>query len=111
MKRGALIGIGAVLMDGVVVEEEAFVGALSFVRAAFTVPPRCLALGSPARIVRELKEEELRWKAHGTRQYQELTRRCLASFREHAPLAAVEPNRPRLASVDAVPLHQIERPR
>jgi phenylacetic acid degradation protein len=111
VRRGALIGICAVLMDGVVVEEEAFVGALSFVRAAFTVPRRSLALGSPARVVRELREEELRWKAHGTRQYQELARRCLASFRACTPLAAVEPNRPRTAAVDARPLHQIERGR
>lgn len=111
VRRGALIGISAVLMDGVVVEEEAFVGAMSFVRAAFVVPRRMLALGSPARVVRALKDEELQWKASGTRQYQELARRCLAGFRERAPLAAPEPNRPRIAPVDAVPLHTIERGR
>jgi phenylacetic acid degradation protein len=96
-------------MDGVVVEEEAFVGALSFVRAAFTVPRRTLALGSPARVSRELKQEELEWKAVGTRHYQELARRCLASFRERPPLAAAEPGRPRMAAGDVVPLYQIER--
>ncbi|HTV94949.1 MAG TPA: transferase hexapeptide repeat family protein [Steroidobacteraceae bacterium] len=111
VRRGALIGIAAVLMDGVVVEEEAFVGALSFVRAAFVVPRRTLALGSPARVVRELKAQEIEWKASGTRQYQELARRCLASFRECAPLPAPEPDRPRIAPVDAVPLHTIERGR
>jgi phenylacetic acid degradation protein len=109
VRRGALIGISAVLMDGVVVEEEAFVGALSFVRAAFTVPRRTLALGSPARVSRELKQEELEWKAVGTRHYQELARRCLASFRERPPLAAAEPGRPRMAAGDVVPLYQIER--
>jgi phenylacetic acid degradation protein len=111
VRRGALIGICAVLMDGVVVEEEAFVGALSFVRAAFTVPRRTLALGSPARIVRELKQEELEWKAIGTRHYQALARRCLASFRERPPFAAPEPDRPRMPEADAVPLHQIARGR
>jgi phenylacetic acid degradation protein len=109
VRRGALIGISAVLMDGVVVEEEAFVGALSFVRAAFTVPRRTLALGSPARVVRELKPEELEWKAVGTRHYRTLARRCLASFRERPPLAAAEPDRPRMAAGDVVPLYQIER--
>jgi phenylacetic acid degradation protein len=109
VRRGALVGISAVLMDGAVVEEEAFVGALAFVRAAFTVPRRTLVLGSPARVVRELKPEELEWKAVGTRHYQALARRCLASFRERPPLPAVEPDRPRMAAGDVVPLYQIER--
>src|SRR5207248_1090426 len=38
VRRGALIGIGAIVMDVAVVEEEAFVGAASFVRAGFVVP-------------------------------------------------------------------------
>jgi phenylacetic acid degradation protein len=111
VRRGALIGISSVLMDGVEVGEEAFVGALSFVRAAFKVPRRTLALGSPARIVRELKEEEVNWKVNGTHQYQGLARRCLAGFRECAPLPAPEPNRPRIPPVDAIPLHTIDRGR
>lgn len=107
--RGALIGIHAVVMDGVVVGEEAFVGASSFVRAGFVVPPRTLVTGVPARVVRELKAEELAWKATGTREYQELAARCLASLREAAPLAAPEPDRPVRATSKTVPLHTIER--
>lgn len=107
--RGALIGIGAIVMDDVVVEEEAFVGAASFVRAGFVVPRRTLVLGVPARVVRELKPEELAWKATGTREYQELAERCRASLRECAPLAQAEADRPRLGVSAAVPLHSIER--
>jgi phenylacetic acid degradation protein len=109
IRRGALVGIGAIVMDDVVVEEEAFVGAASFVRAGFIVPARTLVLGVPARIVRDLKPEELAWKATGTREYQELTVRCLASFRACQPLTAPEPNRPTLGASAAVPLHTIER--
>ncbi len=109
VRRGALIGIHAVVMDGVVVGEEAFVGASSFVRAGFVVPPRTLVTGVPARVVRELKAEELAWKATGTREYQELAARCLASLREAAPLAAPEPDRPVRAPSTTVPLHTIER--
>ncbi len=109
VRRGALIGIHAVVMDGVVVGEEAFVGASSFVRAGFVVPPRTLVTGVPARVVRELKAEELAWKATGTREYQELAARCLASLREAAPLAAPEPGRPVRATSTTVPLHTIER--
>jgi len=109
VRRGALIGIGAIVMDEAVVEEEAFVGAASFVRAGFVVPRRTLVTGIPARVVRELKPEELEWKAVGTREYQELTVRCLASFKECQPLSAPEPGRPRLGASAAVPLHTIER--
>jgi len=109
VRRGALIGIGAIVMDDVVVEEEAFVGAASFVRAGFVVPRRTLVTGVPARVVRELKPEELEWKAVGTREYQELTVRCLASLRECQPLTAPEPDRRRLRATAAVPLHTIDR--
>jgi len=109
VRRRALIGIGAIVMDDAVVEEEAFVGAASFVRAGFVVPARTLVTGVPARIVRELTLEELTWKATGTREYQELAVRSLATLRECAPLSAAEPHRPRLGASAAVPLHTLER--
>ncbi|HEY7964634.1 MAG TPA: phenylacetic acid degradation protein PaaY [Steroidobacteraceae bacterium] len=109
IRRGALIGIGAIVMDDVTVEEEAFVGAASFVRAGFVVPRRTLVTGVPARVVRELTAEELEWKEIGTREYQQLTVRCLAGLAECRPLTAIEPDRPRLAASAAVPLHAIER--
>jgi len=109
IRRGALIGIGAIVMDDVTVEEEAFVGAASFVRAGFVVPRRTLVTGVPARVVRELTAEELEWKEIGTREYQQLTVRCLAGLTECRPLTAIEPDRPRLAASAAVPLHTIER--
>lgn len=109
IRRGALVGIGAVVMDGAVVEVEAFVGAASFVPAGFVVPARTLVMGVPARIVRELRPEELAWKAAGTREYQELAVRCRATLKECAPLAAPEPGRRRLQASVAVPLHTLNR--
>jgi phenylacetic acid degradation protein len=109
IRRGALVGIGAIVMDGVVVEEEAFVGAASFVRAGFIVPRRTLVIGIPARVVRELDAAELDWKAAGTREYQQLAVRCLASLRECAPLTAPEPDRPRREATGIAPLHTLER--
>jgi phenylacetic acid degradation protein len=103
---GALIGMNAVVMDGAVVGERAFVGAHSFVRASFEVPPRTLAVGNPARVVRDLTEAELAWKANGTRLYQELAVRSATSLRPAEPLPAPEPDRPRLrvGAAAAVPL-------
>jgi phenylacetic acid degradation protein len=109
IRRGALIGIGAIIMDDAVVEEEAIVGAASFVRAGFVVPARTLVTGVPARVVRPLTAEEIAWKATGTREYQQLAARCLASLQECTPLRAPESDRKTWDATPAVPLHTIER--
>jgi phenylacetic acid degradation protein len=83
--EGCLIGMNAVLMDGVVVGAQSFVGAASFVKSQFEVPARHLAAGSPARVLRELTDDELAWKANGTRQYQLLARRCLRDLHSVEP--------------------------
>lgn len=109
IKRGALVGINAVVMDDVVVGEEALVGAASFVRAGFVVPRRALVTGAPARVIRDLSEEEVAWKAVGTREYQELAERCLTSLKECAPLTEVPADRQQVTqrAVNTVPLHTL----
>src|SRR5262249_24736222 len=109
IRRSALIGIGAIVMDDAVVGEEAFVGAASFVKAGFVVPRRTLVTGIPARVVRELRPQELAGKTAATREYQAVTVGCVASLRECRPLTAPEAARPRLESSQIEPLHAIER--
>lgn len=94
--RNALVGMNAVIMDGAVVGEESIVAALAFVQAGFEVPPRTLVGGMPARLMRAMCDDEIAWKTQGTAEYQQLARRCLASLEPVEPLAAPEPNRPRL---------------
>ena len=96
VRRGALVGINAVIMDEAEIGEQAIVGACAFVRAGMKVPARWLASGLPARNQRELSEGEIAAKRAGTAIYQDLTRRCLATMSQVHPLAAVEPQRPRL---------------
>jgi carbonic anhydrase/acetyltransferase-like protein (isoleucine patch superfamily) len=55
-----LIGMGAIVMDGAEVGEDSIVGAGALVTSGTKIPPRSLALGSPARIQRELTDEEMR---------------------------------------------------
>jgi acetyltransferase-like isoleucine patch superfamily enzyme len=57
IRRGARIGGGAVLLPGIEVGEEAFVGAGAVVLK--DVPARALVVGSPARQIREVPEDEL----------------------------------------------------
>ena len=106
VRRGALVGMNSVIMDGAVIGEEAFVAAMSFVRAGFEVPPRTLVAGIPAKVVRALGAEERAWKRQGTREYQALARRCREALVPCAPLEEAEPERPRLESATGIrPLH------
>jgi phenylacetic acid degradation protein len=102
--RNSLVGMNAVVMDGAVIGAEAIVAAMALVRAGMTVPPRKLAAGIPARVLRDLTDEELAWKSAGTRDYQELARLCLDTLAEAAPLAAPEPERRRIGSHYTQPL-------
>ena len=104
--RNALVGMNAVLMDGVVIGESSIVASMAFVKAGFVVPPKSLVVGAPARVVRTLEDKEIAWKSEGTREYQELTRRSLATMREVAPLTAVEPDRKRIESGTVEPLYK-----
>jgi phenylacetic acid degradation protein len=107
--RNALVGMGAVVMDGAVIGEEAFVAALAFVKAGFQVPARKLAAGIPAKVLRDLTADEIAWKSAGTREYQQLARRCLASLVPATPLAAPEPGRRRLELSDLPPLYLMKQ--
>jgi phenylacetic acid degradation protein len=91
----AMVGMNAVVMDRSEIGESAIVGAMAFVREGTIIPPRSLALGVPARVVRQLTDREIDWKRSGTLQYQELAVRSLASQRPVEPLRAVQPDRPR----------------
>lgn len=55
----SLIGMGAVLLGGSVVGEESLVAAGAVVREGFEVPPRSLVAGVPAKVIRELTEDEV----------------------------------------------------
>jgi acetyltransferase-like isoleucine patch superfamily enzyme len=57
IRRGARVGGGATLCPGVEIGEEAFVGAGAVVTR--DVPPRTVVVGSPARVLREVPEDEL----------------------------------------------------
>ena len=111
VERNALVGMNAVINDNAVIGESAIVAAMAFVKAKMVVPPRTLVAGMPARLVRELTETELAWKIEGTRSYQELTRRSLATMRATAPLTAVEPDRQRIDLPELRPLSSVKAQR
>jgi carbonic anhydrase/acetyltransferase-like protein (isoleucine patch superfamily) len=78
----ALVGIGAVVLDDAVIGEEAMVGAGALVTPRTEIPPRMLALGSPARPVRPLTEGELAMLRASGPHYVQLARRHRSSTGE-----------------------------
>ena len=107
--KNALIGMNAVIMDNAIIGESSIVAASAFVKASQIVPARTLVAGVPAKVIRPLSAEEMAWKADGTRTYQELTRRCLATMVETTPLSSVEPNRKRIEMPDVIPLTELKK--
>jgi acetyltransferase-like isoleucine patch superfamily enzyme len=59
VERGSYIGLGAMLMPGVTVGEQAYVGAGALVTA--DVPPRSVAVGNPARVMKRYDDERATW--------------------------------------------------
>jgi phenylacetic acid degradation protein len=102
--RNALVGMNAVVMDKAEVGEAAIVAAMAFVKAGTLVPPKSLAAGIPARIVRGLTDQEIAWKTEGTVLYQHLARRSLATMTETVALTEVEADRKRIVLPEIKPL-------
>ena len=109
VRRDALVGMNAVVMDEAEVGVGSIVAACAFVPAGMKLPPRSLVAGMPAKVRRELSDDELAWKRAGTLTYQDLTRRSQASMVEVAPLPAPEADRPRLQQVDVKSLIETRR--
>lgn len=96
IRKNALVGMNAVIMDGAVIGENSIVGAAAFVKAKAEMPARYLIIGSPAKAIRALTEQEMAWKKQGTREYQVLVDRCKRTLYQVEPLREVEPGRQRL---------------
>lgn len=58
VRKNALIGMGSIILDGAEVGEGAFIGAGSLVPPGKKIPPHTLAVGRPAKVVRELTEAD-----------------------------------------------------
>lgn len=58
--KGSLIGMGAIILNGTEIGEFALVGAGAIVTENKKIPPYTLSLGTPAKVVRELTEEDIK---------------------------------------------------
>jgi carbonic anhydrase/acetyltransferase-like protein (isoleucine patch superfamily) len=71
IRKNALIGMGSVILDQAEIGEGSFIGAGSLVPQGKKIPPNSLAFGRPAKVVRELNEEDIKDMHRITREYAE----------------------------------------
>lgn len=69
---GALVGMGAIVLNGAKVGEGAVLGAGSILPPGKSIPAATLALGSPARVLRALTEQEVAHNRHWAEEYARL---------------------------------------
>ena len=77
-----LIGMGAVILNRAVIGEDSIVGAGALVTQGKVFPPRSMILGSPAKVVRSLSDEEVAGLRPHAEAYVALARRTSLSCRE-----------------------------
>ncbi len=102
--RNAMVGMNAVVMDEARIGENATIAAMAFVKAKTEIPPGSLAVGSPAKVLRQLSEQEIAWKRQGTAIYRRLAAEAEEKLRPVAPLPAVEERRRRIKAPEYDPL-------
>lgn len=84
--KNCLIGMNAVIMDNVILEDECIVGALSFVGADQRIPSRSQVVGNPAKIIKQVNDEMMKWKIEGTKIYQKLAVQMQNEWKPCEPL-------------------------
>ena len=109
VRKGALIGMNCVVNDNAEVGEHAVVAALAFVKAEARIPARTLVAGIPAKVMRQLSDEEIRWKDDNMHLYQSLAVRGATTMQAVEALTEVEPNRRRIDIPGAIPLSEMKK--
>ncbi|WP_462411251.1 gamma carbonic anhydrase [Neobacillus sp. Marseille-QA0830] len=71
IRKKALIGMGSIILDQAEIGEGAFIGAGSLVPQGKKIPPNTLAFGRPAKVIRELNDEDIKDMERIVREYAE----------------------------------------
>jgi carbonic anhydrase/acetyltransferase-like protein (isoleucine patch superfamily) len=81
VKSYSLIGMGAILLDKSVVEENCLIGANSVVKEAGVIPKGSLAFGTPAKVVRSLRPEEIKMIVDRAGEYVQLSNQYIKALK------------------------------
>ena len=72
-----LVGMGAILLDGVEVGDDCVIAAGALLTPGSKVPPGSMVMGSPAKVRRPLSDDERAWLLRSAAHYVELSREYL----------------------------------
>ena len=92
--RNCLVGMNAVIMDNVMLEDECIVGALSFIKADEKFERRSLIVGNPAKKIKDVSDKMIQWKTEGTKLYQALPKEMQEYWKACEPLREIPADRP-----------------
>ena len=76
----SLIGINSVVLDEAVIGKNCLIGANALVKSKMIIPDRSVVMGSPARIIREITETEIKIIEASARHYVENGRKFKVSL-------------------------------
>jgi carbonic anhydrase/acetyltransferase-like protein (isoleucine patch superfamily) len=91
--ENSLIGMNAVVMDNSTIGKGCVVGALCFVPAEMKIPDRKVVVGNPAKIVKDVSDNMLKWKTEGTKLYQQLPSDLRETLKPCEPLREIPSDR------------------
>ena len=91
--RNCLVGMNAVIMDGVELGDDSIVGALTLILQKEKIPSRSVVVGNPGKIIRQVSDDMLAWKTEGTLLYQQLPQDCFDTLKATEPLREQPPER------------------
>lgn len=83
--KNVLVGMNAVILDNVILGDNCIVGALSLVTEGMKIPERKVLVGNPAKIIKDVSDEMLKWKTKGTAIYRQLANDCHLYMKETKP--------------------------
>jgi carbonic anhydrase/acetyltransferase-like protein (isoleucine patch superfamily) len=91
--KNCLVGINAVIMDNVELGDESIVGALTLIKEGEKIPSRSLVVGNPGKIIKQVSDEMMVWKAKGTELYRQLPADCHNTLKTCEPLREIPEER------------------
>jgi len=87
VEANSIIGMGSILLDNCHIGERVLVGAGTLVPSNKQIPDGVLVLGQPARVIRELTDEELEWIQFSWRSYVERAHRFASRDAAKGPVS------------------------
>lgn len=76
----SLVGMGATILDNARIGENCIIGAHSLITKGMIIPPKSLVMGTPAKVIRTLTDDEIRSLTESAESYQKLGARYAGMF-------------------------------